>query len=62
VIGRLLGVRDGLATLAVVGIGPTVPEGSRLLPPDPGGSPLLEVPLSLLLERWKRLGGVRLSR
>jgi hypothetical protein len=62
VIGRLLGVQDGVATLAVVGLGPVVPEGARALPLAPGGSPVLEVPLQLLLGRWKRLGGVRPAR
>jgi hypothetical protein len=58
-IGRLLGVTDRMAILAVVGLGPVAPEGVRLLPPDAGGSPLVEVPLPHLLGRWKRLGGVR---
>jgi hypothetical protein len=58
-IGRLLGVRERMATLAVVGLGPVLPEGVRLLPVDAGGGPVVEVPLPLLLGRWKRLGGVR---
>jgi hypothetical protein len=58
-IGRLLGVRDRVATLAVVGLGPVVPEGARAVALGEGGSPLLEVPLPVLLGRWKRLGGVR---
>jgi hypothetical protein len=59
IIGRLLGVQDRMATLAVVGMGPAVPEGARLLPSAAGGSPILEVPVAVLLGRWTRLGGLR---
>jgi hypothetical protein len=62
IIGRLLGVQDKMATLAVVGMGQAVPEGARALPPAAGGSPRLEVPLPVLLGRWKRLGGLRPAR
>jgi hypothetical protein len=57
--GRLRAVEGATATLAVVGMGPAVPEGARVLPPDAGGSPLLEVPLLELVGRWKRLGRSR---
>jgi hypothetical protein len=56
VIGRLREVKGSTATLAVVGLGPDVPEGARVLPPDEGGASLLQVPLLMLLGRWKRLG------
>ena len=56
VIGRLREVKGSTATLAVVGLGPVVPEGASVLPPDKGGTSLLQVPLLLLLGRWKRLG------
>jgi hypothetical protein len=56
VIGRLREVNGSTATLAVVGLGPDVPEGARVLPSDKGGTSLLQVPLLLLLGRWKRLG------
>ena len=56
VIGRLREVQGSTATLAVVGLGPDVPEGARVLPPDEGGASLLQIPLLMLLGRWKRLG------
>jgi hypothetical protein len=56
VIGRLRAVQGNTATLAVVGMGPVVPEGARVLPPDEGGTPLLQLPLLDLLGRWKRMG------
>ena len=56
IVGRLRAVEGATATLAVVGMGPAVPEGARVLPPDAGGSALLQVPLLDLLGRWKRLG------
>jgi hypothetical protein len=59
IVGRLRAVEGATATLAVVGMGPAVPEGARVLPPDAGGSPLLQVPLLELLGRWKRLGRSR---
>ena len=59
IVGRLRAVEGATAILAVVGMGPAVPEGARVLPPDAGGSPLLQVPLLELLGRWKRLGRVR---
>ena len=55
VIGRLRAVQGSIATLSVVGLGPVAPEGVRVLPPDEGGSPIVELPLRLLLERWKRM-------
>ncbi len=55
VIGRLRAVKGNTATLAVVGLGPDVPAGARVLPSDAGGSPMVEVPLHLLLGRWKRM-------
>jgi hypothetical protein len=59
IVGRLRAVEGANATLAVVGLGPAVPEGARELPPDDGGSPMLQVPLLELLGRWKRLGRIR---
>ena len=56
VIGRLRAVQGSTATLAVVGMGPEGPEGARVLPPDEGGTPLVQVPLVVLLGRWKRMG------
>ncbi len=55
VIGRLRAVQGRLATLAVVGMGVEAPDGARVLAADAGGSPLVEVPLRLLAERWKRM-------
>ncbi|MEI6224412.1 MAG: hypothetical protein WCS72_06645 [Deltaproteobacteria bacterium] len=59
IVGRLRAVEGATATLAVVGMGPAVPEGARVLPPDAGGSALLQVPLLDLLGRWKRMGRTR---
>ncbi len=55
VIGRLRSVQGSTATLAVVGLGPDLPEGAQALPPDEGGSPLVQLPLRLLVGRWKRM-------
>jgi hypothetical protein len=55
VIGRLRAVQGNTATLAVVGLGPDVPEGVRVLPPDEGGSPIVEIPMHLLVGHWKRM-------
>jgi hypothetical protein len=56
VIGRLRAVEGDTATLAVVGLGPDVPDGARVLPKDDGGNALLEISLLDLLGRWKRMG------
>ena len=55
VIGRLRAVKGATATLAVVGLGPVAPEGARVLPPDEGGTPIVQLPVRVLLERWKRM-------
>jgi hypothetical protein len=55
-IGRLRAVQGNTATLAVVGLGPVVPDGLRVLPPEPGGCPVVQVPLLTLLASWKRMG------
>jgi hypothetical protein len=56
VIGRLRAVEGDTATLAVVGLGPDVPDGARVLPMEEGGTALLEISLLDLLGRWKRMG------
>ncbi len=56
IIGRLRAVDGAMAILAVVGMGPAVPVGASVLPPDDGGSPLLRLPVRQLLEGWKRMG------
>jgi hypothetical protein len=55
VIGRLRAVQGNTATLVVVGLGPDVPEGARVLPPDEGGSPIVQIPVHLLVGQWKRM-------
>jgi hypothetical protein len=55
-IGKLRSIHGSSATLAVVGLGPVVPEGVRVLPQDQGGASLVEIPLRTLLATWKRMG------
>jgi len=55
-IGRVRAVQGSTATLTVVGLGPVLPEGARVLPMEPGGCPVVEVPLLTLLATWKRMG------
>lgn len=55
VIGRVRALAGSKARLSVVGLGPEAPPGARLLPPDEGGSPVVELPLRVLLECWKRM-------
>lgn len=55
VIGRVRALTGNTATLAVVGLGPVAPPGARLLPPDEGGSPIVELPLRVLVACWKRM-------
>ena len=56
VIGRLREIRGNTATLSVVGLGPSLPAGVSVLPPGPGGDSLVQVPVSILLAAWKRMG------
>jgi len=55
-IGKLRSVHGNTATLSVVGLGPIVPDGVRVLPPEPGGASLVQVPVLTLLAKWKRMG------
>jgi hypothetical protein len=55
VIGRLREIRGNTATLSVVGLGPALPAGASVLPPGPGGDSLIQVPVSILLDEWKRM-------
>ncbi|MGA8891329.1 MAG: hypothetical protein WB493_07165 [Anaeromyxobacteraceae bacterium] len=55
-IGRLREIRGNTATLSVVGLGPSLPAGVSVLPPGPGGDSLVQVPVSILLAAWKRMG------
>jgi hypothetical protein len=55
-IGKLRTVQGNTATLSVVGLGPVVPEGVRVLPPEPTGSSIVQVSLLSLVAEWKRMG------
>jgi len=56
VIGKLRAVQGNTATLAVVGLGPVAPEGVLVLPQEPGGASMVQIPVLTLLATWKRMG------